>query len=61
MGQMGSDSKNYFTSGKVSKGKVYKKMWLIPELIVEKEFEDDVEDCFSEAIIYDKKKKNREK
>lgn len=59
MGQMGGDTKNYFTTGKVIKNKVYKKMWLVPELIVEKEFEDDIEDCFSEAIIYDQKKKNR--
>lgn len=61
MGQIGSDSKNYFTTGKVINDKVHKKMWLVPELITEKEFIDDVEECFAEAIIYDKTKKNREK
>jgi hypothetical protein len=60
MGQFGSDTKNYYTTGKVVGNKVYKKMWLIPELIVEKEIEDDIEDCFSEAIIYNETKTDRE-
>lgn len=57
MGLFGIDSKKYLTTGKVIGNKVYKKMWMIPELIYEEEFEDDVSDCFIESIIYDKTKK----
>ncbi len=60
MGQFGSDTKNYYTTGRVVGNKVYKKMWLVPELVVEKEIEDDIEDCFSEAIIYNETKTDRE-
>ena len=52
MGQMGAQNKQYYTTGILKNGIVYKKMWLIPELVVEKELEDDIEDCFEEALIY---------
>ena len=52
MGQMGAQNKKYYTTGILKNGIVYKKMWLIPELVVEKELEDDIEDCFEEALIY---------
>ena len=58
MGQMGGETKNYFTVGTVNGDKVKKKMWLTPELIVDKEYEDEIENCFKEAIIYDKTKEN---
>ena len=58
MGQMGGDTKHYFTTGKVLNDKVEKKMWITPELIVDKEYDDEIENCFEEAIIYDKTKKN---
>lgn len=58
LGQLGSDTQNFYTVGKVVKNKVYKKLFLIPELIVTKEVEDDIEDCFAEAIIYNEEKKN---
>ena len=32
-------------------------MWMVPELIKDMEFEEDIEDCFEEAFIYDEKKK----
>ena len=58
MGQMGGQTKNYFTTGLVNGDKVEKKMWLTPELVVDKEYEDEIENCFEEAIIYDKTEKN---
>jgi len=58
MGQMGGDTKHYFTTGKVLNDKVEKKMWITPELIVDKEYDDEIENCFEEAIIYDKTKEN---
>lgn len=58
MGQLGSDTQNFYTFGKVIGSKVHKKMFLVPELIVTKEVEDDIEDCFAEAIIYNETKKN---
>lgn len=58
MGQMGGDSKQYYTTGVLRDGIVYKKMWLIPELVVDKELQDEIEQCFEEALIYDQTKKN---
>ena len=37
---------------------MYKKWWVTPELIVEKENEDNVTDEAKPAIIYDKTKTN---
>lgn len=59
MGQVGQKSKEYFTVGTLRGDIVYKKMWLKPELIVEKEYEDTIESCFEEAMIYNDKGKNR--
>jgi len=69
LGQMGADSKHYFTVGILKDNKVHKKMWLVPELVSEKEYADEIEDCFSEALIYNganqsddkEKKENRKK
>lgn len=58
MGQFGAESKHYYTTGVLKDGKVHKKMWIIPELMVDKEFVDDIEDCFEEALIYDKTRTN---
>jgi len=55
MGQFGGNTKNYFTTGILKQDKVYKKMWIVPELVVDKEIVDNVEDCFEEALIYAKK------
>ena len=52
MGQIGYKSKKYFTTGTLVDGVVHKKMWLTPELIVEKEYKDNIEGCFEEAMIY---------
>tara|TARA_R110002110_G_scaffold124921_1_gene302512 strand:- start:115 stop:561 length:447 start_codon:yes stop_codon:yes gene_type:complete len=59
IGILGSDSKQTITIGKIKDGVAHKKMWLVPELIVEKEYKDDESSCFEESIIYDKTKENR--
>lgn len=62
MGQMGGESRQYYTTGRLEDDKMRKQMWLIPELIVEKELLDEIDECFEEAIIYhEKTKKDREK
>ncbi len=63
LGEMGGQTRQYYTTGVLKKdGKVEKKMWLIPELIIERNTSDDISECFEEAIIYNgKKKKNSEK
>ena len=58
LGAIGSDSKEYYTVGLVKGDSVSKKMWITPELVLDKEYEDEIENCFEEAIIYDKTKKN---
>ena len=55
MGQMGGESRQYYTTGRLEGGKMHKKMWLTPELIVEKELTDEIDECFEEAIIYNEK------
>lgn len=58
MGQMGAETRNFYTTGILKDGVVHKKMWLVPELVVDKEMQDDIEECFEEALIYDKTQKN---
>jgi hypothetical protein len=56
---MGGSSKETYTIGKFKDDKVYKTIWNVPELIVEREFEDNEDGCFQETIIRnDQKKKN---
>jgi hypothetical protein len=57
MGSMGNPSRDYLTFGKVIGDVVEKQMWLIPELIVEKTYNDTIENCFKEAIINVKKER----
>lgn len=63
LGAIGQPTKNYFTVGLLkSDGLVHKQMWLIPELILDKEYTDELSACFEEALIYhDEKKENRKK
>jgi hypothetical protein len=51
-------NQHYYTVGLVKGSKVFKQMYLTPELIIDKEYEDEISECFTEAIIYDKTKKN---
>jgi hypothetical protein len=48
----GKDEKHTYTVGKVYGNKVKKTIWIIPELIQHLEEEDNIEQCFEEAIIY---------
>ena len=61
MGQIGGDTSQFYTVCKIVGDKVYKQMWVLPELVMDKEYEDTLENCFEEAIIYDKTQKNRQK
>ena len=58
IGMLGADSKHTYNIGKIKNGVVHKTLWLIPELIVEREYDDRESDCFEESIIYDQEKKN---
>lgn len=59
LGQIGSSVKNYFTFGRIVDNKVHKEMWIVPELIVERNETDEITDCFPEAIIYNETEKDR--
>lgn len=50
-GMMGGESIDTYTTGIIRGNKVEKTMWSIPALIPESEFEDEIENCFEEAII----------
>lgn len=51
-GQIGGNSQHYYTVGIVDGDTVRKGMWLTPELLEEENFEDPLDKCFKEAIIY---------
>ena len=58
MGRIGQTStRNYYTAGKLIKGVVHKTMWITPELVEEKTYEDTLENCFEEALIYNNGKR----
>jgi len=61
LGKIGGATNEYLTVGLVRGKNVSKQMWMMPELVVDKTFEEGIDECFAEAIIYnEKKKKNRE-
>lgn len=51
-GQMGGEPKHCFTIGKVRGDKIKKDLWITPELIIEDSYEDSIDTCFKEAIVY---------
>tara|TARA_B100001123_G_C14748739_1_gene803975 strand:- start:28 stop:468 length:441 start_codon:yes stop_codon:yes gene_type:complete len=58
MGEMGGVTTSYLTFGVLKKdGLVHKQMWMVPELLKDKEYADPMKDCFEEAIIYNEKTK----
>ena len=62
LGGFGIETKQYMTVGVLKDGLVHKQMWLCPELIKEKEFEDPLDLCFEEALItYEQEKKTNRK
>lgn len=56
-GQFGAKTKQCFTVGKINDGIIQKTMILTPELIEEQSYEDNIETCFEEAIVYHGKTK----
>ena len=61
-GSLGKNNNQHFYTVGILKGaKVFKQMYLTPELVIEKEYDDDIENCFKEAVIYDKTRKKRQK
>lgn len=55
-GEFGGITKQCYTIGLLKEGVVHKTMWLTPELIEESSYEDELENCFSEALIYNDEK-----
>lgn len=51
IGVMGESSKQTITIGKLYDKTIKKTMWITPELIEELTSEDNIEDCFMEALI----------
>lgn len=51
-GQMGGVSRDCYTIGIAHGSKVHKTMWLTPELIEDSSYEDEIENCFEEALIH---------
>jgi hypothetical protein len=60
VGVMGENTRHSFTIGKIYGDKVKKQIWATPELIEESTSEqDDVKDCFEEALVYHNVKQTR--
>ena len=57
MGRMVGKYLQYYTTGILKDNMVHKKMWLIPELIVDRTAVSCVEECFTETLIYNNAKK----
>jgi hypothetical protein len=53
IGSFGQSTRQTFTIGMLHDDIVKKTIWVIPELIKELEDEDNIADCFEEALIYD--------
>jgi len=58
-GQFGGKTKQCFTIGKIKDCSVKKTMILTPELIEEQSYEDKIDTCFEEAIVYHGKRKEQ--
>lgn len=51
-GEFGGSTKHCYTTGYLKDNKMYKTMWITPELVEESSYIDDIDNCFEEAIIY---------
>jgi len=56
-GQIGGRTSQYYTIGTLKDGMMCKTRWLIPELAEEEKFEETLDNCFEEAIIYNHARK----
>ena len=54
-GEFGGSSKHCFTIGVIKNNVVDKSMWITPELVQEETYEDSIDNCFEEAIIWQKR------
>lgn len=62
LGSPGMATKLFVTVGILKNGKFVKYKYLWPELILDHESEEDISDCFQEALLYaPEKTKDREK
>jgi len=61
MGTIGQENTHYMTVGSIKGNECKKQMWVVPELIKEKEYTDTLDSCFDEAIIYNEKAKENRK
>jgi hypothetical protein len=52
LASFGQSERQTYTVGKVFESRVEKSIWVIPELIKQLEEEDNIDQCFEEAIIY---------
>lgn len=59
IGVMGENSKQTITIGKLYGNIIKKTMWVTPELVAELTSEDNIEDCFKEALIFNYGKKTK--
>lgn len=60
MGFPGAKDRHYYVVGKVKGDLVHKRIFILPELVVDKTYTDHIDDCFEEAIIYAKGKNRKE-
>ncbi len=58
-GQYGGETKQCFTLGKIQGDIVIKELWSTPELMREDHYEDSVDTCFREALVYNEKAKGK--
>jgi hypothetical protein len=56
MAQFGGETIHFYTTGIYDGNIVSKTRWHVPALVEESKDEDDIEDCFEEALIYNGKK-----
>jgi len=57
IGNMGGESYDCLTFGRVEGVVMKKQMWSIPDLLLNKSITDSVSECFQEAIVYDEFRK----
>jgi hypothetical protein len=50
-GEFGGKTKQCYTIGLLENDKVKKTMWIVPELVEESSYVDDLDSCFEEGII----------
>ena len=57
-GQIGGNTREYYTVGKLVNGVVLKSKWLTPELVEEEKTEETLDKRFEEAMIYNHARKS---